>query len=261
MAQGISKHVSGIEHDMKSRVSSYSKTKQNLQAIDRKTNGSLLIRSLGDIVKTEHVVPESEFLVTLLVVVPKHTYKEWERTYETLNEYVVPKSSELISEDPEYGLWTVTIFRKFADDFRNAAREKKFIVREYEFDAEEVEADEEERHKLKQDLSKKYSSLVNWCKVSFSEAFTSWLHIKALRVFVESVLRYGLPPEFTVKAMKYDKGSVKRLRTSLEQLFGHLDKADGSKAETIDIPGLMTAGEYYPYVSFDVNLAPFYPSR
>ena len=30
-------HVSGIEHDMKSRVSSYSKTKQNLQAIDRKT--------------------------------------------------------------------------------------------------------------------------------------------------------------------------------------------------------------------------------
>ena len=42
---------------------------------------------------------------------------------------------------------------------------------------------------------------------------------------------YGLPPEFTVKAMKYDKGSVKRLRTSLEQLFGHLDKADGSKAE------------------------------
>ena len=99
----------------------------------------------------------------------------------------------LISEDPEYGLWTVTIFRKFADDFRNAAREKKcvcpgssappllslafssapgppdrnlslsprvrFIVREYEFDAEEVEADEEERHKLKQDLSKKYVRL------------------------------------------------------------------------------------------------------
>ena len=31
--------------------------------------------------------------------------------------------------------------------------------------------------------------------------------------------------------------------------------------QTIDIPGLMTAGEYYPYVSFDVNLAPFYPSR
>jgi hypothetical protein len=30
-------HVSGIEHDMKSRVTSYSKTKQNLQAIDRKT--------------------------------------------------------------------------------------------------------------------------------------------------------------------------------------------------------------------------------
>lgn len=36
-ARSPQQHVSGIEHDMKSRVSSYSKTKQNLQAIDRKT--------------------------------------------------------------------------------------------------------------------------------------------------------------------------------------------------------------------------------
>lgn len=32
--------------------------------------------------------------------------------------------------------------------------------------------------------------LVRWLKVNFSEAFIAWIHIKALRVFVESVLRY-----------------------------------------------------------------------
>lgn len=32
--------------------------------------------------------------------------------------------------------------------------------------------------------------LVRWLKVNFSEAFIAWIHVKALRVFVESVLRY-----------------------------------------------------------------------
>lgn len=35
------------------------------------TRGSLLTRSLADIVKKEHFVLNSEYLVTLLVVVPK----------------------------------------------------------------------------------------------------------------------------------------------------------------------------------------------
>lgn len=32
--------------------------------------------------------------------------------------------------------------------------------------------------------------LLRWLKVNFSEAFIAWIHIKALRVFVESVLRF-----------------------------------------------------------------------
>jgi len=34
--------------------------------------------------------------------------------------------------------------------------------------------------------------LVRWLKVNFGEAFIAWIHVKALRVFVESVLRYLL---------------------------------------------------------------------
>ena len=32
--------------------------------------------------------------------------------------------------------------------------------------------------------------LMNWLKVNFSQAFSAWIHLKALRVFTESVLRY-----------------------------------------------------------------------
>jgi len=38
--------------------------------------------------------------------------------------------------------------------------------------------------------------LKKWLTTNFSEAFEAWIHLKALRVFVESVLRYGLPPNF-----------------------------------------------------------------
>lgn len=37
-------------------------------------------------------------------------------------------------------------------------------------------------------LSSPQGPLLRWLKVNFSEAFIAWIHIKALRVFVESVL-------------------------------------------------------------------------
>lgn len=45
-------------------------------------------------------------------------------------------------------------------------------------------------------LSSPQGPLLRWLKVNFSEAFIAWIHIKALRVFVESVLRcvQGCPP-------------------------------------------------------------------
>ncbi len=43
-----------------------------------------------------------------------------------------------------------------------------------------------------QSASAPQGPLVRWLKVNFSEAFIAWTHIKALRVFTESVLRYSV---------------------------------------------------------------------
>jgi hypothetical protein len=40
----------------------------------------------------------------------------------------VPRSSKKLSEDNEYALYTVTLFRKVADTFKTSAREKGFQV-------------------------------------------------------------------------------------------------------------------------------------
>uniref|UniRef100_A0AAR2KEY3 V-type proton ATPase subunit C n=1 Tax=Pygocentrus nattereri TaxID=42514 RepID=A0AAR2KEY3_PYGNA len=292
----ISKQVTQIDNDLKARASAYNNLKGNLQNLERKNAGSLLTRSLADIVKKEDFVLDSEYLVTLLVVVPKTSYADWQKTYETLAEMVVPRSTNLLFEDQDSGLFSVTLFRKAVDDFRHKARENKFVVRDFQYNEEEMKADKEEMTRLSTDKKKQFVSvtstltdytgqmihwsdpspqagkrdccckpvgpLVRWLKVNFSEAFIAWIHIKALRVFVESVLRYGLPVNFQAMLLQPNKKNMKKLREVLYDLYKHLDSSAAAIIDqsAMDIPGLnLSQQEYYPYVYYkiDCNLLDF----
>jgi V-type H+-transporting ATPase subunit C len=46
------------------------------------------------------------------------------------------------------------------------------------------------------------AELVRITKAAFADIFQAWTHLKALRIFVESVLRYGLPPDFISAVIK-----------------------------------------------------------
>lgn len=257
----ISKQVTQIDNDLKTRASAYNNLKGNLQNLERKNAGSLLTRSLADIVKKDDFVLNSEYLITLLVVVPKTAYADWQKTYETLAEMVVPRSSNLLFEDNDSGLFSVTLFMKAIDDFKHKARENKFIVRDFQYNEEEMKADKEEMTRLSTDKKKQFGPLVRWLKVNFSEAFIAWIHIKALRVFVESVLRYGLPVNFQAMLLQPNKKTMKKLREVLNDLYKHLDSSAAAIIDSaMDIPGLnLSQQEYYPYVYYkiDCNLLDF----
>uniref|UniRef100_A0A8C6M5Z0 V-type proton ATPase subunit C n=1 Tax=Nothobranchius furzeri TaxID=105023 RepID=A0A8C6M5Z0_NOTFU len=281
----ISKQVTQIDNDLKGRASAYNNLKGNLQNLERKNAGSLLTRSLAGIVKKDDFVLDSEYLITMLVVVPKTNYTDWQKTYETLAEMVVPRSSHLLFEDLDSGLFSVTLFRKAIDDFKHKARESKFTVREFQYNEEEMKADKEEMTRLSTDKKKQFVNglsvfskdrtvslvggivslhlgpLVRWLKVNFSEAFIAWIHIKALRVFVESVLRYGLPVNFQAMLLQPNKKTMKKLREVLDDLYKHLDSGAAAIIDSaMDIPGLnLSQQEYYPYVYYkiDCNLLDF----
>lgn len=88
-------------------------------------SGSLLTRNLNDLVKKEHFVLGSEYLKTLLVCVPKGSVTDWYNKYERLCDKIVPRSSELIIEDQDYALFTVTLFQRTEDVFRVKCRENR----------------------------------------------------------------------------------------------------------------------------------------
>jgi V-type H+-transporting ATPase subunit C len=251
----INKQVGQIDTDLKTKHSAYTSIKGTLQSIERKQTGSLLMRNLADLVKKEHFVLGSEYLTTLLVVVPKPLFADWKTKYEKLTDMIVPRSSVLVTEDQEHGLFTVTVFNKVIDEFKQHARENKFVVRDFNYDEEEIKAGRSEVEKLESDKKRQYQVLIRWLKVNFSETFVAWIHVKALRVFVESVLRYGLPVNFLAVLIQPNKKSSKRLRETLNQLYSHLDTSLSSGEPVDDIPGLnFGQNEYYPYVYFKINM-------
>ncbi|WAR01761.1 VATC-like protein [Mya arenaria] len=253
----ISKQVSQIESDLRVKSTAYNNLKGNLQNLERKATGNLITRYLGDIVKKEHFVLDSEYLVTLLVVVQKSFFHDWKTKYESLTDMIVPRSSTVIYEDDENCLCTVTLFRRVEDEFRHKCRENKFVVRDFTYNEVELAAGKNELKKLDADKKKQFGPLVKWLKVNFGECFTAWIHTKALRVFVESVLRYGLPVNFQAMLLLPHKKSQRRLREELNRMYDHLDNTafTGMDTGTVDIPGLAGMGtDYYPYVFYKINL-------
>ncbi|KXJ80786.1 V-type proton ATPase subunit C isoform X1 [Aedes albopictus] len=258
IADIISKQVGQIDADLKTKSAAYNNLKGNLQNLEKKQTGSLLTRNLADLVKREHFILDSEYLTTLLVIVPKQMVNDWNANYEKITDMIVPRSSQMITQDNDYALCTVTLFKKVVDEFKLHARERKFVVREFTYNEEELAAGKNEITKLVTDKKKQFGPLVRWLKVNFSECFCAWIHVKALRVFVESVLRYGLPVNFQAILIHPNKKNTKRLRDVLMQLYGHLDgsaASSGGNADNVDIPGLgFGQSEYYPYVYYKLNI-------
>jgi len=252
----ISKQVSQIESDLKTKAAAYNSLKSNLQSIEKKQVGSLVTRNVADLVKKEHFVLDSEYLVTLLVVVPLSNINDWNNKYEKLTDMIVPRSSQLIYQDNDHALLSVSCFHKVVDEFKQKARENKFLVRDFTYDEEQLKSGKNELTKLHTDKKKQFGPLVRWLKVNFGESFTAWIHVKALRVFVESVLRFGLPVNFQGMVLLPQKKQIKKLRDTLNELYFHLDSAGGIGGGE-ELPSGLAGfgqGEYYPYVYYKMGI-------
>ncbi|KAG0005983.1 Vacuolar ATP synthase subunit C [Modicella reniformis] len=257
----LSNEVTSIDNLMKNKLANYSVVKGNLQGIQRREVGNLASRNVVPFVKKEHVVLDSEYLETLIVAIPKNLYKDWNNKYETLTDKVVPRSSQKIAEDDEYGLFTVTVFKRIADEFTNKCREERFIVRDFTYSEGAVEEQKRELEEIDSSEKELWGTLLRLAKTNFGEVFQAWVHLKALRVFVESVLRYGLPPEFVGFTIKPKAKQEQKILDTLAVLYGHLGGSPSSKEgdqgnEEHGDEGILGYNDrdYKPFVFFPLKL-------
>ena len=260
-----------LEDDLKVRSVDYSAKKQTLQQILRRREGSLAVRDLAGVVKP-HQVLETENLCSFFVVVPKTGVREFQKAYELLAEFsffsddgetkrvnaVVPRSADTpLAQDNEYALFRLVVFSRLSDEVKQKCREKGYQVRDLKLQSERGgDPDEELRH-LRSEAETAGRELSEWCEKAFAEAITQWMHLITVRVFVESILRYGLPPNFQGVILKPVARSSGKLRTILATNFGttgavHWKDSALSSEDSKAGPGI--DAETFPYVSFTVKV-------
>lgn len=157
---------------------------------------------------------------------------------------VVPGSVKLVKEDTDSFLFTLTILKSqyeagyydgddfqpgskvdFLEGFEKSCRTKRYILRDFTFDPNQAGKSALKLEELQVEVDGMKSGLNRWCKTHFGEAFVAWMHIKVIIVFVESVLRYGLPVDFTAVLYKMQPGKDADFVKALDNKLG-VEKKD-----------------------------------
>lgn len=254
----ISNEAISLDGDVRSSYQQYQTAKSNFLAADRKKNGDLSIKSLHEIVRPEQFITDSEYMTTLLVAVPKSQKSDFEQSYETLVSFVVPRSANIIAQDLEFNLYTVAVFKKYANEFVTKCREKKWSPRtDFEYSEEKLNEMRKEFDLSRATELRSKNDLLRLVKTAYSDIFVAWFHIKAIRVYVESVLRYGLPPQFDCSLVKFERNNVKNVDKARKELvgkFGYLGGHAYSGKSNLHEYASLVDTEYEPFVMYEVEI-------
>lgn len=205
--------------------------------------------------------------------------KEFLRSYETVSPMVVPRSANLVASDNDFTLYAVTTFKKHSAEFVHKCRELRWVPRDFKYVEGGGEEERKEVERVGGNERKLWGETLRLGRTAWSEAVMVWIHVLVLRVFVETVLRYGLPLDFVctvVQVCDFSFGYIllyaDGLQTSTQK---HADKAKKNLDEKYsylagnafgrdkkgrvkrDDPGEMHAGgegagaEYTPYVYYE----------
>jgi V-type H+-transporting ATPase subunit C len=153
------------------------------------------------------LITDSGYLETHLIAVPTSARKDFIKSYETLAPMVVPRSSVQVAQDDEFALFAVVVFKKYGAEFVQKCRDQKWTPRQFKFVEGGREEEQRELDRVARDEKKVWGEALLQARTAWSEAVMVWMHVFALRVFVESVLRYGLPLQYVSAIVQVSKRS------------------------------------------------------
>lgn len=204
LIDSLQKDLSAIDNDVKQKFNQYNTTKTNLASLQRSQTGNLSQKSLNTVVNPDTLIKpdDSEYLQQHLIAVPSTLVKDFLKSYEQISPMVVPRSAQLLAKDDEFQLFAVTVFKKHSAEFVHKCREQRWTPREMKFTDGGREAEEQELRKLEKEETKVRGEALRMGRTGYSDAVMGWIHVLTLRVFVETVLRYGLPLSYVCGLVK-----------------------------------------------------------
>eukprot|EP00903_Cladosiphon_okamuranus_P021617 g19876.t1 len=165
---------------------------------------------------------------------------------------VVPGSSQKVYEEGDQVLYTVTVLRgqyqagfhdgeqfqagmstDYVGEFKRKCKEKRFNARDFVYNPERAGQSQRMEEQLKLEVQQLHAGMIRWCRAHFGEAFQAWMHVKVIKSYVESVMRYGLPVDFSAFMLAPKKGQDAKMKDALNTMYAHVSQL---------ISGPVTAG-------------------
>jgi len=223
----LQKEASAVDNDVRAKFNQYNQVKTSLAQLQRSTTGNLSQKSLTAVVNPDTILkPEdSEYLQQHLVAVPNTLVKDFLKSYESISPMVVPRSAQILAKDDEFQLWAVTVFKKHSGEFVHKCREHRWTPRDLKFNEGGREAEETELRRLEKDERKVWGEALRLGRTGYSDAVMAWIHVLTLRVFVETVLRYGLPLDYVSGLVKVNLSIPTRLHLFFVKLTCYADRS------------------------------------
>jgi V-type H+-transporting ATPase subunit C len=251
--------VNKLDEEARTKSSQFNEVKTAQTNAQKKQQGSLMSKDMIDVLTPSVVGPNdmvyTEHLTTLVMILPQTSVEPFLKTYHTYAEKVVPLSAKQfpsIVEEDGTSLWRVVVFKESIDAFMKKVREERIgTCRQFEYSEAAYSKLQAARAEMATECEKQEKIMKGFCKAALSDAMVAWVHLKAMRVFLESTLRFGVPPKFAAFLMAPKDNMAPKARKALEMVMGSgaqsagiSDKKEGEDEE-----------DYFPYVS--VTFTPF----
>ncbi|KIL84006.1 v-type h+-transporting atpase subunit c [Fusarium avenaceum] len=260
--------LANVDTDVKTKFNQYNSVKTNLAALQRRQTGNLSTKSLTPIVDPSLLVQDSEYIETHLIVVPGNAKKDFLKEYETLAPMVVPRSATEVAKDDEFVLFAVATFKKHSPEFLAKCREQKWTPRQYKHVEGGRQEEQRELDRVTNEERKVCGEALRMGRTGWSESVMIWVHAMTLRVFVEAVLRYGLPLEYVTALVKTTSKLAPKVKTALDSNYsflggnafgrdkrGKITKDDAALSSEMAAAGFQTGEghEYTAYVYYEIE--------
>jgi V-type H+-transporting ATPase subunit C len=185
----LSEEYARIREIYDGKVRSFEESKRDYVRVQKLTRGNLCDMDLNILINKEE---EHEFLKLFYVVVQKDRVNEF---YDMVNEcaFISRDVVDEVGSDEEYVLFKMYSLLKNEDEVRNKINSAGFIIKTLESRKGSIlgmSSESEERFSTSQ------TNLGTFMRTHYPEVFVILVHVKLLKLFVESVYRYGLPTEY-----------------------------------------------------------------
>mmetsp|Transcript_25663 Transcript_25663/g.41908 ORF Transcript_25663/g.41908 Transcript_25663/m.41908 type:complete len:459 (-) Transcript_25663:262-1638(-) len=168
---------------------------------------------------------------------------------------VVPTSAKFLTKDNDFSLYRVLLLKRGYAWFKYVAMKHGYAVRDFDISELAESNDEKNKAEFEKKAASQKKKLMLFCKNTFSETFANWMHLKIIRTFVESVLRFGLPVDFSISVIRPQRGKEKYLLDTLVKRYNFLlDKLVQEKAKDSEIDYSGQENDFYPFIYVDVKV-------